>query len=256
MDIKTYLARIGYDRAVKLDVETLFGLHRTHLLTVPFENLDIHLGKPIQLTEQTLWDKIVLRKRGGFCYELNGMFAWLLRQIGYEVTYLNGRVYNGEGKRGREFDHLTLLVRIPNEEPHWLADVGFGDSFFEPLRFEYNGRQTQGSCTYRLEAVEDGIDLWRQDYDGNWAPQYFFDLEPRSFPSDYEASCHYHQTSPKSSFTRERVISLATPDGRISLDANNLTLTTNGKRVKRQLNGEAEFKELLLRYFGIELNEQ
>jgi len=135
MDIRTYLERIGYDKPVRLDVESLFGLHRTHLLTVPFENLDIHLGLPIQLSADALWNKIVIHRRGGFCYELNGMFAWLLKQIGFEVIYLNGRVYNSEGKRGQDFDHLALLVRIPSAGQFWLADVGFGDSFFRAIAF-------------------------------------------------------------------------------------------------------------------------
>ena len=177
MDVRTYLERIGYDKPVRLDVESLFGLHRTHLLTVPFENLDIHLNVPIQLSEDALWDKIVIRRRGGFCYELNGMFAWLLKQIGFEVTYLNGRVYNNEGKRGREFDHLTLLVRIPAVEQSWLADVGFGDSFFEPLRFNDDGEQAQGLRAYRLDLATDGYDLVRRDFDGTWSRQYFFDLQ-------------------------------------------------------------------------------
>jgi len=236
-----------------LNVETLFGLHRTHLLTVPFENLDIHRGKSIELDEQALWDKIVLRKRGGFCYELNGMFAWLLKQIGFEVTYLNARVYNAAGKRGREFDHLALCVSIPGDEIDWLTDVGFGDSFFEPLRLDNSGEQIQGARAYRLENVKDGIDLLRREQDGKWSRQYFFDLQTRTFPGDYEASCLYHQTSSKSSFTRERVVSLATPDGRITLDSKNLTLTTNGKRIKRQLNGEEEFQEFLKYYFEINL---
>jgi len=253
MDIRTYLERIGYDKPVRLDVESLYGLHRTHLLTVPFENLDIHLGVPIQLSEEALWDKIVLRRRGGFCYELNGMFAWLLKQIGFEVTYLNGHVYNSEGKRGREFDHLTLLVRIPNAEQYWLADVGFGDSFFEPLSFEYNGEQAQGLRAYRIEPVADGYDLLRRDFDGKWNLQYFFDLQPRNFPADYEVACLYHQTSPKSSFTHERVISLATPDGRISLDSKNLTITTNGKRIRQPLRSEDEFRKLLGTHFEIVL---
>jgi N-hydroxyarylamine O-acetyltransferase len=253
MDVRTYLERIGYDKPVRLDVESLFGLHRTHLLTVPFENLDIHLNVPIQLSEDALWDKIVIRRRGGFCYELNGMFAWLLKQIGFEVTYLNGRVYNNEGKRGREFDHLTLLVRIPAVEQSWLADVGFGDSFFEPLRFNDDGEQAQGLRAYRLDLATDGYDLVRRDFDGTWSRQYFFDLHPRVFPVDYETACLYHQTSPKSSFTHERVISLATPDGRITLDSNHLTITTNGKRIKRKLKSEKEFQEFLKDYFGIEL---
>jgi N-hydroxyarylamine O-acetyltransferase len=253
MDIRTYLERIDYDRSVRPDLDSLFGLHRTHLLTVPFENLDIHSGVPIKLTERALWDKIIVRRRGGFCYELNGLFAWLLKEVGFDVTYLNGRVYNHEGKRGREFDHLTLLVKIPAEEQYWLADVGFGDSFFEPLRFGFNGEQAQGLHTYQIEPVENGYDLFKRGFDGGWACQYYFDLQPCRFPADYEEACIYHQTSPKSSFTRERVISLATPDGRISLDIKNLTITTNGKRLKQPLRSKDEFQKLLGAHFDIML---
>jgi N-hydroxyarylamine O-acetyltransferase len=253
MDIRTYLDRIGYDKSVRPDLESLFGLHRTHLLTVPFENLDIHLGTPIQLNEGALWDKIVIHRRGGFCYELNGMFAWLLRQIGFEVTYLNGRVYNSVGKLGQEFDHLALLVRTSAEPQYWLADVGFGDSFFEPLKLAYDGDQTQGLRAYRIEPFAGGYDLLRRDFDGKWSLQYFFDLQPRKFPFDYEAACLYHQTSPKSSFTRELVISLAMPDGRISLDIKNLTITTNGKRIKQPVRGEDEFRNFLGTHFEIKL---
>ena len=253
MDIRSYLDRIGYDSPVRLNTQSLFGLHRTHLLTVPFENLDIHSGVPIQLSLEALWDKIVVRRRGGLCYELNGMFAWLLDRIGFDVRYLNGRVYSGEGKQGREFDHLTLLVRIPSQEQFWLVDVGFGDSFFEPLRFGYDGEQVQGLRAYRLEQASDGYDLLRRDFNGTWSRQYFFDLEARDFPSDYEAACHYHQTSLKSSFTRERMISLATPEGRISLSSKYLTITTNGKRIKQALRNEAEFRKLLETHFEIAL---
>jgi arylamine N-acetyltransferase len=182
------------------------------------------------------------------------MFAWLLKQIGFDVTYMNGRVYNDTGKRGREFDHLTLLVKIPNEGSNWLVDVGFGDSFFEPLCFDFGGEQVQGLRAYRLNAVEGGFDLLHRDFEGAWKPQYFFDLQARKFPTEYEGSCKYHQTSPKSSFTRGRVISLATPDGRITLDSMNLTITTSGKRIKRKLEDNSEFQELLINYFGIELN--
>jgi N-hydroxyarylamine O-acetyltransferase len=253
MNIRNYLERIGYDKPVRPDTETLTGLHRTHMLAVPFENLDIHLGKPIRLTEPDLWEKIVINRRGGFCYELNGMFAWLLKQIGFTVLYLNGRVYNDAGARGREFDHLTLLVEIPGENGRWLADVGFGDSFVEPLRLEFSGQQAQGLRAFRLNKVEDGIDLWRRNFDGSWKPQYFFDLQSRNFPSDYEESCLYHQTSPKSSFTHEPIISRAKSDGRISLDRKNLTITNNGIREKRPVGGKVKYRELLKIYFGIVL---
>jgi N-hydroxyarylamine O-acetyltransferase len=252
MDIHTYLERIHYNKVVQPGVETLISLHRAHMLTVPFENLDIQLGKPIQLTERALWEKIIVHKRGGFCYELNGLFAWLLKQIGYDVTYLNGRVYNAAGKRGREFDHLTLLVEIPTQSTRWLADVGFGDSFVEPLKLELEGEQTQGLRAYRLERVDDGIDLWQRDFSGNWSRQYFFDLQPRVFPTDYESTCLYHQTSPKSSFTHNSIVSRLTPDGRITFDNKQLIITKNGQRTTKLVNSDKEYWGLLKKHFGIE----
>ena len=92
MDPLLYITRIAYSGAIKRDAETLRGLHVAHMQSVPFENLDIGLKRPIRLTEEALWDKLILQKRGGFCYELNGRFAWLLKQLGFEVTYLNARV--------------------------------------------------------------------------------------------------------------------------------------------------------------------
>ncbi len=253
MNVHAYLERIGYDKAIQPDVETLIGLQRAHLLTVPFENLDIQLGRPIQLTEQALWDKIIVHKRGGFCYELNGMFAWLLKQIGCKVTYLNGRVYNSAGKRGREFDHLTLLVEIPKQPTRWLADVGFGDSFVEPLNLELEDEQAQGLRAYRLEKVEDGVNLWQRDFVGNWSRQYFFDFQPRVFPSDYEATCLYHQTSPKSSFTHNSIVSRLTSDGRVTLDNRHLIVTKHGQHIERPVNSDEEYQTLLKEHFRIEI---
>jgi len=125
--------------------------------------------------------------------DIRNILKRVRKEIGFDVTYLNGRVYNWVGKRGREFDHLTLLVRIPNDEIDWLADVGFGDSFFEPLRFEYNGEKVQGQRAFRLDIVKDGIDLLRRDCNGMWGLQYFFDLQTLSFPIDYlEITISYH----------------------------------------------------------------
>jgi len=253
MDIPLYLARIRYSQPIKPDAQTLQGLQLAHMLHVPFENLDIGLKRPIQLTEAALWNKIVVQKRGGFCYELNGLFAALLREIGFDVTYLNARVFNREGKLGIDFDHLALLVRAPNQPERWLADVGFGDSFTAPLNFEEQGRQKQGLRAYRLEQTEDGYVIWQKNYDGVWERQYFFDLKPCSFPIDYEAACLYHQTSPKSSFTRGSIISRATPDGRVSLEDGRLILTKNGQRTEDLIESKDEHQKLLKQHFGITL---
>jgi len=251
MDISAYLARIDYTRLVKPDVQTLCGLQFAHMLHVPFENLDVRLKRPIQLSEQALWNKIVIQKRGGFCYELNGLFASLLNEIGFDVTYLNARVYNREGELGIDYDHLALFVKIPGQSAPWLADVGFGDSFNEPLNFEDRGEQLQGLRAYRLEETPSGYITWQKNYDGSWERQYFFDLQPHNFPADYEAACFYHQTSPESSFTLGSIISRATRDGRVSLEDGRLILTSNGLREERPIASNEEYHALLREYFGV-----
>lgn len=232
--------------------------------SIPFENLDIGLGRPIRLDEESLWNKIVVNRRGGFCYELNGLFARLLKQIGFDVIHLNARVFDREGNLGIEFDHLAVLAQAPGESERWLADVGFGDSFTEPLNFEERGEQVQGGAlsrskevrAYRLEQIQNGYVVWQRKYNGSWERQYFFDLTPRKFPEDYEAACLYHQTSPNSSFTRGSIVSRATPNGRVSLEDGWLILTENGQRTKRQLKDRAEYLALLKQYFDITLPKE
>ena len=133
MDASAYLQRINYVGPLAPSAETLRQLHLAHLLSVPFENLSIHRREPIVLDDAALFEKIVRLQRGGFCYELNGVFAALLRSLGFKVTMLSAEVANGKGEFGPPFDHMTLMVTL---EDRWLADVGFGDSFREPLRSE------------------------------------------------------------------------------------------------------------------------
>ena len=144
-------------------------------------------------------------------------------------------------------------MSVPNQSARWLADVGFGDSFNEPLSFEERSEQIQGLRAYRLEQTSEGYITWQKNYDGSWERQYFFDLQPRNFPSDYEAACLYHQTSPESSFTRGSIISKATSDGRVSLEDGKLILTKNGQRVVRPLQNRDEYLVLLKEYFGFAL---
>lgn len=256
MDASLYLARIGIDAPIKPDAQTLRELHRAHMQSVPFENLDIARNRPIRLTQEALWKKIVAEGRGGFCYELNGLFAWFLQEVGFPVTYLNARVYNSQGELGIDFDHLALLVSIPNAQGRWLVDVGFGDSFLEPLRFEERGEQVQGLRAYRLEETPAGYIAWQREYDGRWERQYFFDLQPRAFPQDYESACLYHQTSPRSSFTRRQIISRATPEGRVSLEERRLILTQHGQRTEYPVADRQEYLRYLQQYFEITLSEE
>jgi N-hydroxyarylamine O-acetyltransferase len=254
MDTQRYLRRIHHTQPVQPDVRTLGRLQLAHMRHVPFENLDIGLKRPIKIDEQSIWDKLIHQKRGGFCYELNGLFAWLLRQIGYDVIYLNARDYHEEdGTFGIDFDHLTLLVRAPNQPTRWLVDVGWGDTFTQPLDVEGPGWQEQGLRAYRIEPFRDGFQLWERGYGGKVERQYYFDLTPHQFPAEYEAACLYHQTSPQSIFTRNRIISRLTENGRVSLDNDRLIVTTSGQRDELPFQGEAEFQVLLKQYFDITL---
>src|SRR2546421_10050322 len=141
MDIQAYLQRIDYTGPLVPSAKTLRLLQVAHLRTVPFENLSIHSGEPIVLDDDALFEKIVSRRRGGFCYELNGLFAALLRALGFDVAMLSAQVADAQGTFGPDFDHMTLLV---NQDERWLADVGFGDSFSEPLLLDSRQEQGQG----------------------------------------------------------------------------------------------------------------
>lgn len=256
MDVAAYLTRIGFSKPIKPDVATLHELQHAHLLTVPFENLDIGWKRELRLDFDSLWNKLILQRRGGFCYELNGLFAELLKSIGYDVTYLNARVFSHAGEMGIGFDHLALLVRAPDHPLRWLVDVGFGDSFERPLNFEEGGDQVQGLRAYRIEKSTDGYVTWQKNYDGTWERQYFFDMQPHKFPDEYESACLYHQMSPRSSFTRGAIVSKATVDGRVSLETGRFIITRNGQRLEQPVRNQVEYQELLQRYFDIRIPKE
>jgi N-hydroxyarylamine O-acetyltransferase len=254
MDIHLYLARIGFSGKVTPNTETLKQLQTAHMQAVPFENLDIALGRTIQLDQNSLWDKIVTRKRGGFCYEVNGLFADLLKEIGFEVTYLNARDFHEEDNSfGIDFDHLTLMVKVPGESTQWLVDVGWGDTFTQPLNINDPYEQVQGLRGYWIEPFQGGFQLWQRGYEGKRERQYYFDLQSHHFPTEYEDTCSYHQISPLSPFTKNRIITLATAHGRVTLDNDSLKITENGTRTVTAVT-EEERPVLLEKYFGVILN--
>jgi N-hydroxyarylamine O-acetyltransferase len=249
MDIAAYLARIGFTGPAHPNAETLRRLHVAHLYTVPFENLDISLGRKIVCDEERFLHKIVESHRGGFCYELNGAFAALLRQLGFEVTLLSARVSREDGSASVEFDHLTLRVDL--DQP-WLADVGFGDSFLEPLRLEPEIEQEQGGRQFRIVAVGDVMIVQGQAADEVWKSQYQFTLTPRRL-DEFETRCQFQQASPESHFTQQRICTLPTRDGRITLSDLKLIRTIGRYRQERMLPDEDAWRAALLEHFGVRL---
>jgi N-hydroxyarylamine O-acetyltransferase len=247
MNPSPYLARIRYSGPTPPDAGTLRALHLAHMLTVPFENLDIARKRPILCDEERFIHKVVEERRGGFCYELNGAFAALLRTLGFRVTLLSARVFRGEDADGPEFDHLTLRVDL--DEP-WLVDVGFGDSFVEPLRLIPQIEQEQSAGRFRIQARgKEQLVMQRLDPNGAWKGQYVFTLTPRAL-ADFAGMCHFHQTSPESHFTQNQICSLATAEGRVTLSNHILIVTREGKREERSLT-EVEYTAALRDTFGV-----
>jgi N-hydroxyarylamine O-acetyltransferase len=227
-----YLARIGYDGPRTPSAETLRALHERHLFSVPFENLDIHWKRPIVVETERFLTKIIDERRGGFCYELNGAFAWLLRQLGFDVTLLSARVPNADGELGPAFDHMALLVTL--DGVRWLADVGFGDSFLHPLDLDGDDGE------FRIV----GDEVLR-----NGKTEYRFSLDPHEL-HEFGPMCDYQQFDPRSSFTKKRVCTLATPDGRITLADAKLIVTRQGERTETPVPPE-QWDRVLLETFGI-----
>jgi len=248
MDVSAYLDRIKYRGPLNCDLATLTALHVAHLRSVPFENLSIHAGEPIVLDDEALFDKIVRQRRGGFCYELNGLFGALLRTLGFKVGMLSAQVANDEREFSADFDHMALLVTLEDE---WLADVGFGDSFIEPLRINELGPQMQAKRNYRIDNDGDYLVMLRTEPDGDvWDPQYRFTRRTYQY-DDYAERCRYHQTSPESHFTRNRICSMVTDKGRISVSDTRFIVSADGVRNERPVNGLEDYRLLLREHFGI-----
>ena len=249
MDVDAYLERINYNGTREVSAETLRALQVAHLMSVPFENLSIHAGESIVLDEDALFTKIVEQRRGGFCYECNGLFAGLLRALGFDVVMLGAGVAHATGGFGPIFDHMALMVTL---DERWLVDVGFGDSFFEPLRLDSRADQVQGTRSFRLVDEDDHIVVMLRNESEEWQPQYRFKLQPYTFP-DYEEMCRFHQTSPESHFTKNLVCSRATADGRITLSGMRFITTSGPQRVQdeRTLSSRDEYDRVLRDEFGV-----
>jgi N-hydroxyarylamine O-acetyltransferase len=251
MDLQAYLDRIEYSGPITPTPDVLRDLHRLHLYAIPFENLDIPLGREITLDLERIYDKIVRRRRGGFCYEQNALLAWALRNVGFTADMLSAGVARQTGEYSDEFDHMLLLVRTPKGE-QWIADVGFGDSFVEPLRFELNTIQPDRGLNYQIVIGDHHHVLRRRDA-GEWKAQYRFTLTPRAL-TDFAARCLFQQTSPESHFTRNRICSQLTPAGRITLTTTSFIETRDGKRTELPVESNADFERLLEQHFGIVLS--
>lgn len=248
MNKNEYLRRIGIENEdIAPTLENLKLLQRKHLLNAPFENLDIHWKSRILLDKDKFYEKIVGKRRGGFCYELNGLFFELLNALGYRSKLVSARVFNGKDF-GAEYDHLAILTKIGGAE--YLVDAGFGDFTAEPLKFVLDEEQQDENGSFKFGKHDDEYFEVLKKKGEHWESNYIFKDKARDL-SEFKEMCDFHQTSPESHFTRGKVCSIMTADGRKTLTDEKFIRTKNGVKTEMQINSVEEFNEILEREFQI-----
>ncbi|MFE3017649.1 arylamine N-acetyltransferase [Streptomyces sp. NPDC059256] len=250
-----YLRRIGADRPARVDIEALRELQLRHLRTVPFENLSVHLGEEIVLEEGPLLAKVVQGRRGGICYEVNAAFAALLRDLGFTVRLLAGRVHTADGQWGIPYDHMALLVEPADGSGRWVADVGFGEHAHYPLALDDRAEQPDPAGSFRIVEASGGGVSGHGDLDvlRDGEPQYRLETRPREL-ADFRSGAWWHSTSPLSHFTRSPVCTRLTADGRITLSGRTLVTTEHGERHEELLVDDGEVLAAYRERFGVRLD--
>ena len=245
VNFEKYLKRIGVDEKPTPDLINLKKIQRNHLLSIPFENLDIHENRRITLDLNRIYVKIVEQNRGGFCYELNGLLYQLLIQIGFKAKMISASVYK-DGIYGPKYDHLSILVQIDSRT--YLVDVGFGEFAFGPIQLLIGQRQEDERGIF-------SIDQYRKEYfrvnkliNDLWVPEYIFKDQGRHF-EEFEVMCSFHQESEASHFTQKRLITIPIEDGRITLTNNTLKTRTGDLVVEKEIE-KGQLQRTLVNKFG------
>jgi N-hydroxyarylamine O-acetyltransferase len=262
LDLPAYLKRVGYDGDLAPTGATLRALHRAHVTSIPFENLEIMLGRPIEMSLEAVQAKLAGRPRGGYCFEHNRLFAAVLERLGFEVTALSARVTLGE-PRLRPPTHALLHVRPPDasrDEPAWLCDVGFGAGPLEPLRFADGEEVVQDGWGFRLQRGRTvttwdphtaGWEMHQRGPDG-WVQRHTFPLN-ETFRVDFDVLNYYVSTNPRSPFTARPFTQKFSPETLHVLDGTTLTVTHPDGAVETRELTPAQLPDALADDFGIVL---
>jgi N-hydroxyarylamine O-acetyltransferase len=247
VDVSAYLDRIGTSEPAAPTLDALAELALAHLYSVPFENLDIAEGRRLSVDVEALYAKVVTRRRGGFCYELNGLFSWLLQELGYDVTLLAAEVPEPrDGGPRHPRAHLVLLVDLDGP---WLVDVGWGEAYRRPFALRAGNEHTDAHLgTYRLEEADGRWQIRERQDDGRPRVAYRFDLTPHEL-GDFGEACRWQETE-SPFFTRHRFCSIATPGGRTTLMDDRLIVTATGERTMSRVD-EPDVPRLLAEHFGV-----
>lgn len=246
MKLRHYLDRIGYRELPSPTLACLRGIHRAHALAIPYENLDVQLGVPTGTAIAPIFDKLVSAKRGGWCYEMNGLLGWALSEIGFEVTRVSGGVLREVRGDSAITNHLVLLVHL--DGAMWLADLGLGDGLREPVPLAARTYR-QGELEFRLAALSDGH--WRFT---NHALGYPGSFDFRIEPADEAAlstRCEWLQTSPESGFVQNLIAQKMEPNAVTCLTGRVLRRKARDGQSKRLVGSATELADVLAKTFGI-----
>lgn len=243
------LKRIGYSGSLDVTPEVLKALQKAFLYSVPFENLDIHARIPITLDPQRFYQKIVQNGRGGFCYECNSVFYQLLLELGFDAHFVAARMTETDINNQR-YSHMALLVNL--DRPY-LVDVGNGQSVHVPMAIGDNTVSEAEGIQYKVapfDSVEYALYFRKQDPD--WHPRFVFSINPRRL-EEFGQMCLFHQTSPDSLFMKQRLCTLPTTGGRMTLLDNQFNIMENGNETTVTLESDQEIDAILQQYFKLRL---
>lgn len=245
MNLADYLTRIDYQGPIRPDLDCLNAIHQQHLLNIPYENVDVQLRRPLDMDLERIFEKIVHRRRGGWCYEMNGLLAWALREIGFDVMRLTGGVARRE--QGDEVlgNHLVLNVNL--EEPY-VADVGLGNGLIEPIPLR-SGSFRQGHREFRLELLDD--EIWRfHNFPGAIPLDFDFIFAPAD-EALLARTCESLQSDPASLFRQNLICQRLDRDGVYLLLGRVLIFFSESGQTKTILNSAQELSDSLLNVFGL-----
>ncbi len=250
MNLHAYLDRINYSGTIDVTEETLRELHIAHTLNIPFENLDVYYGRPVSLDVPSLFSKIVINRRGGYCFEMNGLFSYVLQQTGFKVINLLARG-TVDGIQFHTKTHQVMLVECGDKR--WLADVGFGnDGIIAPLLLREYMDQKQFAHTYRLIKDPKFGYILQKKRGSEYDSLYAFTLE-ECYPMDFIMSHHFTSTFPDSFFTKMKMVTMPTKEGRITLTDNQFKHVKNGNVSEKAIKNDGEFNIILKGYFNLDL---
>ncbi|MGY8814459.1 MAG: arylamine N-acetyltransferase family protein [Gammaproteobacteria bacterium] len=247
MNITKILNRIAYVGPLDVNLKVLSNLQHAYLYNVPFENLDIHTNVKIILDTNLFYEKIVNNNRGGFCYESNALFYELLKEIGFDVSIIAARMMINNGI-SPGYSHMALLVKL---EEDYLVDVGNGQSVRDPMPIPGEVISQSEGIRYKVGVYGNNeFALFYRTDDSEWNPRFVFSTARRHL-EEFKVMCHYHQTSSDSVFTKQRLCTLPTAKGRLTLTNDTFTINDDGEETKETIDSKEKMVEILQKYFNI-----